>query len=105
VSYLRQAFVAERYDSGMRLTFDMQLQGRTNALQVNELAKNRYVFPAGSVIMEVKVNERIPHWAVALLGRHQCTLERVSKYCAVISHEHGRIRAAMRNKKEGPWLT
>jgi hypothetical protein len=46
-------------------------------------------------VLEVKVNERIPHFMVTLLARHECVLTRMSKYCAVVSHE----QAAW----AGPW--
>ncbi len=104
VSYRRQAFMAERYDSGMRVTFDMQLQGRTTSLKVNEDAKNHYVARPDRFVMEVKVNERVPHWITALLARHECVLQRVSKYCAVISNEHRRLETALELRKEEPWM-
>jgi hypothetical protein len=85
VSYRRRAFIGGRYESGMRLTFDMQLAGRTHALEVNQTARNLQILPLDWVVMEVKVNERVPRWMVALLAKHQCNLQRVSKYCAALS--------------------
>ena len=94
VSYRRQAFVGGRFEQGMRLTFDAQLQGRVHALTVNELARNRYFLPPDWLVMEVKVNERVPNWVVSLLAKHECRLQRVSKYCAVVSRGlHHRQRA------------
>ena len=43
--------------------------------------KMQLAYPAHVSVMEVKANERVPHWLVSLLARHQCTLTRVSKYC------------------------
>jgi hypothetical protein len=99
VSYRRRAFMGGRYERGMRLTFDMQLQGRVHALHVNELATNRSFLPPGWLVMEVKVNERIPAWAVSLLGKHECRLERVSKYCGAVALGMGRLKWAMAHKE------
>jgi len=99
VSYRRRAFMGGRYERGMRLTFDMQLEGRIHALHVNELAANRSFLPLGWLVMEVKVNERIPVWAVSLLGKHECRLERVSKYCGAVALGMGRLKWAMAHKE------
>ena len=99
VAYRRRAFVGSRFESGMRLTFDMQLQGRIHALEVNEIARNRYVTPPDWLIMEVKVNDRIPAWMVALLAKHECQLKRVSKYCAVMTHGLRRLHDAQSHRE------
>ncbi len=99
VSYRRLAFEGGRYERGMRLTFDMQLQGRVHALKVNEIAQNYYFMPPDSLIMEVKVNERIPAWMTSLLARHNCQLQRVSKYCASLAHGLRRQHAALSHKE------
>ncbi len=99
VSYRRRAFRGSRYEQGMRVTFDMLLQGRTNALVLNEPAKNHYFMPPDWFVMEVKVNERIPTWMTSLLAKHECSLQRVSKYCAVVSHGMKRFRIAYENKE------
>lgn len=99
VSYRRRAYMGGRYERGMRLTFDMQLQGRTQALDVDHIAKNHYFLPPDWLIMEVKVNERIPTWAVSLLAKHDCQLCRVSKYCAVVAHGAGWLDRALSYKE------
>lgn len=38
----------------MRLTFDMHLQGRTHALEVDRAANNLHFLPLDWVLMEVK---------------------------------------------------
>ena len=63
----------------VRLTFDMQLQGRVQALEVNELARNQYVAPPDWLIMEVKANENVPLWVSRMLARHNCGLRRIRK--------------------------
>ena len=99
VSYRRRAFMGNRYESGMRLTFDMQLQGRIHALEVNQIAHNNYFLPPDSLVMEVKVNERIPAWMVSLLARHECQIQRVSKYCAALAQGTSQFRRAAYHKE------
>jgi len=84
VSYRRRALVGGQYEPGMRLTFDAMLSGRVYALKVNEDAQNHLFMPADWLVMEVKVNERIPTWTTSVLARHQCRLQRVSKYCVAL---------------------
>jgi hypothetical protein len=100
VSYRRRAYMGGVYERGMRLTFDMQLQGRTTALEVNQIAKNYYFLPPDYLIMEVKVNERIPAWMVSLLAQHRCQLQRVSKYCAVMASGVDRLKNGLKYHKE-----
>jgi hypothetical protein len=105
VTYRRQAFVAERFDSGMRVTFDSNLRGRMTALKVNERATNHFFIRPDWLVLEVKVNERIPHFMVALLARHECVLIRLSKYCGVVKSEMARLGLALRLKENKPWMT
>jgi hypothetical protein len=105
VSYLRQAFVAERFDSGMRVTFDSNLRGRMTALKVNERASNHFFVRPDRLVLEVKVNERIPHFMVTLLARHECVLTRMSKYCAVVANEQARLGLALEMREDEPWMT
>jgi len=95
VAYRRRALVGGRYDPGMRLTFDSFLQGRIYALDLREDARNYLFLPPDWMGMEVKVNERVPHWVTVILARHGCTLQRISKYCAVLDNCMGRRRGAM----------
>lgn len=99
VSYRRRAFVGGRYERGMRLTFDQQLQGRIHALEVNQVAKNYHFLPLDWVLMEVKVNERVPSWMVALLGKHECSLQKVSKYCAALAVGKNHLYRALTHKE------
>jgi hypothetical protein len=99
VSYRRRAFVGGRYEKGMRLTFDMNLQGRAHALEVNQNAQNRHFLPLDWVLMEVKVNERVPLWMVALLAKHQCSLQRMSKYCAALAVGKSHMQRAFAHKE------
>jgi hypothetical protein len=35
--------------------------------------------------MEIKVDDRVPDWATSLVARHECQLQRVSKYCLSVA--------------------
>lgn len=84
-SYLRRAFVGNRYDSGLRITFDSDFVGRTHALRVHQNSANHRIMPPEWSIMEVKSDDAVPDWVTSLLSRHECQLQRVSKYCATVS--------------------
>jgi hypothetical protein len=88
-----------RFEQGMRVTFDMQLQGRVHALDVKATANNHYFIPPDWFILEVKVNERIPDWMVSVLAKHQCQTQRVSKYCASLKNGLNRLEYAWRHKE------
>jgi SPX domain protein involved in polyphosphate accumulation len=81
VSYLRQAYVGTDYDVGLRVTFDTNLRYRSHDLQLHSKQIGRFMAPPRAVVMEVKVNERIPYWLTELVGKHNFRLVRVSKYC------------------------
>lgn len=86
VSYDRLAFNGSQYDPGLRVTFDVNLKGRTHDLSLLSLGytENLSFIPPGWCILEVKVNYRVPLWLTDLIGQNQCTLRRVSKYCAAL---------------------
>jgi hypothetical protein len=84
---MRQAFVGTEYDPGLRVTFDTDVRYRAHALKVNCDANNHALLPPDACIMEVKADERIPDWVTSLLGRHNCHMQRVSKYCAAVAKE------------------
>ena len=81
VSYLRQAYIGTDYDVGLRVTFDTNLRYRPRDLQLHSRRTGGFMVPPGMVVMEVKVNERIPYWLTELVGKHNFRLVRVSKYC------------------------
>jgi hypothetical protein len=39
---------------------------------------------ANLVVMEIKVNERVPHWLTDMIAAHNLQLARFSKYCRSI---------------------
>lgn len=86
VSYNRQAFEGSQYDPSLRVTFDTNLKGRTHDLTLlsQGYAAGNFFLPPEYCVMEVKVNYRVPYWLTEIIGRHQCTLRRVSKYCTAL---------------------
>ena len=84
-AYRRRAFEGHHENAGLRVTFDTQVASRMHALRINEAAHNRLILPENWCIMEVKADERVPHWIASLLARHDCQLSRVSKYCAGVA--------------------
>lgn len=94
ISYHRTAFHGNRYNPGLRITFDTELKARCTQLRVEAAlpdmpdsnAENRYFIPPDWCILEIKVNDRVPDWLVSLLNAHNCELRRVSKYCAGLAH-------------------
>jgi hypothetical protein len=67
VSYLRQAYVGADYDVGLRVTFDTNLRYRSRDLQLHSKQIGRFMASPGIVVMEIKVNERIPYWLTELI--------------------------------------
>jgi SPX domain protein involved in polyphosphate accumulation len=84
VRYERQAFMGTDYDIGLRVTFDTSLTFQTHQLLLHEHPVSLPMFPADSVVMEIKVNERIPYWLTELVSAHNLGLIRLSKYCRSI---------------------
>lgn len=82
--YNRQAFIGSIYDAGIRVTFDTDLTFQTNPLHLHENRSSLPFLSADRVIMEIKVNERIPHWLTELVAAHNLSLCRISKYCSSI---------------------
>ena len=82
--YNRQAFIGSIYDAGMRVTFDTDLSFQTYPLHLHENRSSLPFLSADRVIMEIKVNERIPRWLTELVAAHNLSLYRISKYCCSI---------------------
>jgi SPX domain protein involved in polyphosphate accumulation len=88
-AYRRLAFVGNTYESGVRITFDMDLGGRVNDLTLRGRHLNHSLLGQDFCVLEVKTNDTIPNWLSSLLARHGCQIRRVSKYCAAISELSG----------------
>jgi len=84
VRYTRQAFVGTEYDIGLRVTFDTSLSFQSHPLRLHEQPSGLPMLPASLVVMEVKVNERIPYWLTEMIAAHNLQMVRVSKYCRSI---------------------
>lgn len=84
ITYDRQALVGTTYDAGLRVTFDTALTYHIPPFQLHEKRAGLLMIPANKVVMEIKVNERIPTWLVNLIAEHNLPLQRISKYCTSI---------------------
>lgn len=89
VRYDRQAFIGSEYDLGPRVTFDTSLSYQVHQLALHEEASSLPMLPADRVVMEIKVNERIPYWLTEMIAAHNLTMIRVSKYCRSIEKANG----------------
>jgi len=81
VRYDRQAFTGTEYDVGLRVTFDTSLSFQAHQLHLHEQFSGLPMLPASSVVMEIKVNERMPYWLSDMLAVHNLQRVGVSKYC------------------------
>lgn len=84
VHYDRQAFVGTTYDPGLRVTFDTRLTYQLNQLNLHEPYAGVSMLAPNLVVLEIKVNERLPKWLADLIARHNLSITRVSKYCLSI---------------------
>ena len=84
VRYDRQAFIGTDYDIGLRVTFDTSLSCQSHRLHLHEQLSGLPMLHTGLVVMEVKVNERIPYWLTEMIAAHNLHLTRFSKYCRSI---------------------
>ncbi|OBG80261.1 vacuolar transporter [Mycobacterium sp. E802] len=79
--YLREAFVGQDADLGLRVTIDHKVHGRDRDFYFASGAPNRYIIPPKLAIVEFKANERVPYWVTDLAARADMSVIRVSKYC------------------------
>jgi hypothetical protein len=84
VRYDRQAFIGTEYDRGLRVTFDTSLSFQAHQLHLHEQSVSLPMLPASSVVLEIKVNERIPAWLTEMIAIHNLQRVGVSKYCRSI---------------------
>ena len=84
VRYERQAFIGTEYDPGLRVTFDSSLSFQAHQLHLHEQSSALPMLPASFVVMEIKVNERIPRWLTGMIAAHNLQRVGVSKYCRSI---------------------
>lgn len=84
VRYDRQAFIGTKYDLGLRVTFDTSLSFQSRPLHLHEQPTDLLMLPANQVVMEIKVNERMPNWLTEMIAAHNLQMVRISKYCRSI---------------------
>ncbi|SFE05979.1 VTC domain-containing protein [Actinacidiphila alni] len=83
--YQREALVGRHADTGLRVTFDRRIRGRDRDLHFGiNGPENRFTMPPHLSVMEIKVNERTPHWITDLTARRNLNLIRVSKYVQAV---------------------
>ncbi|WP_327300147.1 polyphosphate polymerase domain-containing protein [Streptomyces goshikiensis] len=79
--YQREDLVGRDADTGLRVTFDRRIQGRDRDFHFGiATPENRFTIPPHMSLMEIKVNERTPHWITDLAARRNLNLVRISKY-------------------------
>jgi SPX domain protein involved in polyphosphate accumulation len=84
VRYERQAFIGTAYDPGLRVTFDTALSFQSQHLHIHEEPSPLPMLSPDLVVMEIKLNERMPGWLTELIAKHNLKMVRVSKYCRSI---------------------
>lgn len=84
VRYDRQAFMGTEYDIGLRVTFDTDLAFQPYPLHLHEKPSGLPLIPPDRVVMEIKINERMPFWLTDLISAHNLQMDRISKYCCSI---------------------
>lgn len=90
VSYERKAFMSD-IEEGLRVTFDTNLKCNKNALDLTSTEKGVYFIPPNYSVLEIKTNERIPIWLVAMIQNNNLESFRVSKYCLSIDRLYKEI--------------
>ena len=79
--YQREALVGRDADTGLRVTFDRRVRGRDRDFHFGiPTPENRFTVPPHMAVMEIKVNERTPHWITDIAARRNLNLVRISKY-------------------------
>lgn len=87
--YQREALAGRDADTGLRVTFDRRVRGRDRDFHFAAPAENRFIVPPRLAVLEIKANERTPHWITDFAARRELSLVRVSKYCQSVE-AHGR---------------
>lgn len=88
VRYQRQAWFAS-FEPDLRVTFDTRLQYDAHELDLAQpFRTGAYLLAPDWCVLEIKYNERVPQWLLALVRRHGLDVVRFSKYCAAIDLAH-----------------
>jgi hypothetical protein len=84
VRYDRQAFAGTEYNMGVRVTFDTSLSFQARQVHLHEPPFAVPMLPATLVVMEIKVDERMPYWLADMIAAHNLQQMSLSKYCRSI---------------------
>lgn len=82
--YHRTAFVGTDHEPGLRVTFDHDLYERSTDLSMTTTGPEGPLLPPGWVVIEIKVNDRLPGWLSDLIAEHGLTVTRISKYVQAV---------------------
>jgi hypothetical protein len=93
VRYQRQALIGAAYDIGLRVTFDTGLTYQASPLRLDAPPDGLAMLPPEYVVMEIKVNERIPYWLTEMVAAHNLKMVRMSKYCRSIEASGGCLKS------------
>jgi hypothetical protein len=84
VRYQRQAWFAA-FEPDLRVTIDSRLQYDAHELDLERpFRTGAYLLAPQWCVLEIKYNNRVPQWLLALVRRHSLDVVRFSKYCAAI---------------------
>jgi hypothetical protein len=82
--YVRTAYRGSEIDPTLRITFDHVVRSSTTDLDLTEAGALSPMLPADAVVLEAKVDGRLPRWFADLVGRHGLQLVRLSKYARAV---------------------
>jgi hypothetical protein len=84
VGYNREAYLG-LHEPGLRVTLDRNLRyGSFRSDRSDEWQLTNYFFPPPFFVLEVKFNQRVPHWLCSCLNALDLQTSRISKYCHAI---------------------
>lgn len=92
-TYFRDGYVGRAADLGLRVTVDQRVSGRDRDFYLGSSGGERFLLPPHLSVLEVKANERVPHWMTELAAKHELTTVRVSKYGRTIEAYERGVRA------------
>ncbi len=78
--YDRTARIGGINDPGLRITFDRGCYYRADDANLLDLGAAGSMLPDGWVIVEIKVNDRLPAWLADLIADNGLAMTRISKY-------------------------
>ena len=82
--YHRRAVIGLENDPGLRITFDRGSYFRSAVPRMDVDGADGELLPPGWVIIEIKVNDRLPSWLSDVVARHGLSVTRISKYVQAV---------------------